>query len=184
MNNISEIDNLFNAVGSKDDKARFAAFQKLLVITEQPVSWIYDKWFLLTEKLESKNSYQRTIGFMLIANLCKSDTQNRLSQIIDKLLDVTNDEKFITARQAFQNVWKIALHNRPLEPKIMNHLENEWAENIHLSSHPNLIKQDIISSIKKVYDSTKNEALAQIAEKLIGLESDEKLIKTLKKIMH
>jgi hypothetical protein len=177
------IDILFNDLDSKDDKIRYPAFKKLQEITEQPVGWIYDKWYLLVDKLSSNNSYQRTIGFMLLANLCKSDTQHRTGCILNNLLNVTEDEKFITARQAFQNIWKIAVIDPSFENTITKYLEKSWVENIHLKNHPNLIKQDIIFSLWNIYKAKNNKSVNDLITHLIVSENDEKFIKALKKIL-
>lgn len=63
-NEIKNIDRLFVDLQSKDNKTRFDAFQTLLQITENKIEWVYDKWFDLIEKLNSENSFQRSIGLM------------------------------------------------------------------------------------------------------------------------
>src|SRR5512133_1945484 len=103
MNNTikKHIENL----ASKDDKIRLEALQSLLKVTESKVDWGYEVWDLLFEKLGHENSYQRSIGILLLCNLAKSDGENRLGVCLDRLLAHTRDEKFITSRQCIQNIW-------------------------------------------------------------------------------
>ncbi len=180
---INEIDQLFINLSDKNDKIRFPSFKKLCEITEKKVKWIYDKWFLLVEKTNSNNSFQRSIGLTLLANLAKSDYENRLEKIIDEYLNHFEDEKFITARQCIQNAWKIAIANKRLTGKIISHLEQSYSENIHHKTHANLIKQDIIDSLIKINKLTGDKKAATAVQSLIEDESDIKLKKVLQKIL-
>lgn len=89
---------------STDDKIRLNALQNLLKVTESKVDWVYDVWDHLLEKLDNENSYQRSIGIMLLCNLAKSDVENHLADSLDRLFVHTKDEKFITSRQCIQNI--------------------------------------------------------------------------------
>lgn len=180
MESLEEIDKLFDALQSKDDKVRYPAFKRLLEITEQPVVWVYDKWHDLIDKLTSDNSYQRTIGFMLLTNLAKSDTEGRIVDKLGVLLQFTDDEKFITARQCIQNVWQIAVNKPDIESKVVQHLEHAWTDNIHLKTHANLIKQDIIASLFAIYKANGNKVAKETLDRLISEEADDKFVKKLK----
>jgi len=182
MERIEYIDELFTNLESQNETIRYAAFNKLISITNNKVSWIYDKWFILLEKLKSDNSYHRSIGLMLIANLSKSDFENKMSTIIDPYLEFCEDEKFITARQCIQNIWKVAFPHDYNKRKIIKYLENAYYENIHLNRHSNLIKQDIISSLYKIYQIDHDENLIKKIEALIDTEIDKILLKNLRKI--
>src|SRR5271157_6051510 len=103
-----DIKRLVNDLGSSDDKIRMGALGTLLKRTESKVDWIYEVWDHLLEKLDSENSYQRTIGVKLLCNLAKSDTEDRINLALDRLLVHTKDEKFITSRQCIQNIWTAA----------------------------------------------------------------------------
>lgn len=181
--NLQLIDSLFVDIESQDDKVRYSAFQTLLTLTEEKVDWVYDKWYDLLEKLDSDNSYQRSIGFMLLANLSKSDIDNRMGQVVTRLIQLFDDEKFITSRQCIQNVWKIAVCNFGHKSLIMDELLKTYYENIHINKHGNLIKQDVIFSMNKIYQSDNdNKVLVKINE-LIDAETDAKFVKVLKKII-
>lgn len=183
MEDLERIDKLFTDLESKDGKLRYEALQNLINISEDKVSWLYDKWFVLLDKLSSDNSYQRSIGIMLLANLAKSDDENRIGGILEKYFDFFDDEKFITSRQCIQNIWKIAICNKSNCSRILNELEKTYFENIHLKSHGNLIKEDVIFSLYNISKCISDNSILNKANELIDNESDTKLIKSLKKVL-
>ncbi len=97
---------LFQTLSEKDDTLRYNAFL-LLQANSTHFPLVYEYWDKLSQKLESSNSYQRSIGLMLIAENLKWDKQAKFNSIIDKYLDCCTDEKFVTARQAIQGLAKI-----------------------------------------------------------------------------
>ena len=183
MNEMQKIDELFGILESKDDKIRYNAFKELLEITHRNVSWVYDKWDILIDKLASDNSYQRSIGLMLLANLSKSDSENKVSSVLNNFFEHFNDEKFITSRQCIQNVWKTAIYNDYNRKKVIGELEKTYYDNIHLNKHGNLIKQDVVMSLNQIYLHTNEIAIQDMVNDLIDNEIDEKLKKSLKKII-
>ncbi len=183
MNTLKEIDQLFIDLKSANDSIRYKAFKELLSVTENKVLWIYDKWFELTEKLDSTNSYARSIGIMVLANLAKSDGDNRISSILDRYLEFFEDEKFITSRQCIQHVWKIAVIQASNRDKIIQRLIDSYTDNKHLKSHASLIRQDIISSLYQIYQHAGDNNLLAAIDELINSENDVKLQKKLRKIV-
>jgi hypothetical protein len=159
-------------LGSTDDKVRLEALQTLLKVTESKVDWVYDVWNHLFEKLGNENSYQRSIGVMLLCNLAKSDTENRIANSLDCLLAHTKDDKFITSRQCIQNIWKTAT-NKPNKEKVLKHLEKRFVECVN-EKHFNLLRQDIIQSMALLYKEQKDGALLTQAQALISTEQDMK----------
>lgn len=133
-------------LGSKDDQIRLNALQTLLQMTEVKVDWVYEVWDHLLQKLENANSYQRSIGILMLCNLAKSDAEDRLKSDLDCLLVHTRDEKFITSRQCIQNIWKAAATNKANRKKVLEHLEKRFEECAD-EKHHNLLRQDIIQSM-------------------------------------
>ena len=181
---LKEIDRLFVELADKNDKIRYPAYLTLLKITDKKVKWVYDKWVELVEKLSSENSFVRNIGLILLANLAKSDYENRIEKILDEYLEYFEDEKFVTSRLCIQNVWRIAVANKRTRKKIIDKLECSYHENLHFKSHPNLIKQDIISSLIQIYNLTKDKNVELLIKSLIEEEGDEKLKKALIKLVN
>ncbi len=160
-------------LSSTDDKIRMDALQATLKLTESKVDWAYEIWDLLLEKLEHENSYQRSIGIMLLCNLAKSDVENRLADSLDRLLVHTRDEKFITSRQCIQNVWKIAAANKSNREKVLKHLEKRFVE-CASEKHSNLLRQDIIQSTLALQKAEKDDALLIRVRALIAKEQEPK----------
>jgi hypothetical protein len=160
-------------LASTDDKIRLDALQATLKLTESKVDWVYEVWDLLLEKLDHENSYQRSIGIMLLCNLAKSDAENRLADLLDRLLVHTKDEKFITARQCIQNIWQVAAANKSNREKVLKHLEKRFVECAD-EKHSNLLRGDIIQSMLAVYQSGEDEKLLARVLALIAKEQEPK----------
>jgi len=169
----SEIDALFVGICSKEGKERLKALNQLLKITENKVEWFEEKYDELVEKLNNENSYQRSIGIMLLCNLAKSDKNDKILSILPEIISHTRDEKFITARQCIQNIWKIAITNPQSGMEIMNHLKEQYMS-CKNDKHYNLIRQDIIQSLYTIYCHNINEDLKADILNLIEREEDEK----------
>jgi hypothetical protein len=142
-------------------------------MTETPVDWVYEVWDLLLEKLENENSYQRSIGIILLCNLAKSDRENRLKYSLDRLLAHTKDEKFITSRQCIQNIWKAAATTRSNREKVLKHLEKRFME-CEQEKHYNLLRQDMIQSFVMLNQHTGDCELLARARALVEKEQNAK----------
>ena len=94
---------LVGLLGEKNNDIRYAAFLTLAnrCATHDDV---YPYWDVLAQKLTHENSYQRSIGVMLLAENIRWDTQNRLDGILTAYMARFRDEKFITARQAIASL--------------------------------------------------------------------------------
>lgn len=160
------------ALASSDDKIRLHALQSMLKATDTKVDWVYEVWGCLLEKLDSENSYQRSIGIMLLCNLAKSDTKDRLKSDLDRLLTHTRDEKFITSRQCIQNIWKTAT-TRANREKVLKHLEKQFVECAN-EKHANLLRLDMIQSMYALYQQEKDSTILTKAQALIAEEPDLK----------
>jgi hypothetical protein len=168
-----QIKEFFKNLESRDNKLRLNSMNIILNKTEKQVEWIYDVWDELIKKLDNDNSYQRSIGIMILCNLAKSDVENKFNNAIDKILVHTEDDKFITTRQCIQNCWKVALVNNALKEKIIKHLEVLYINCIN-KKHYNLLRQDIIKSLFELYKNTKEETIYNNITNLINEEKDDK----------
>jgi hypothetical protein len=160
-------------LSSTDDQTRLRALQTLLKLTETPVDWVYEVWDILLEKLENDNSYQRSIGIMLLCNLAKSDHEDRLKTSLDRLLAHTKDEKFITSRQCIQNIWKAAVTTRANREKALKHLEKRFVE-CEQEKHYNLLRQDVIHSFVMLNQHAEDPKLLARALALVEKEPNPK----------
>lgn len=119
--NKEDIPELIERLTLRDDKIRYQAFL-LLQTRSSFFDDIYPYWDTFRNKLKSDNSYQRSIGLMLIAENAKWDTENRMEDTIDEYLTLLNDEKPITIRQCIQALGKIASGKPGLNDRIASRL--------------------------------------------------------------
>ncbi|MEA4912940.1 MAG: hypothetical protein VB061_00005 [Christensenella sp.] len=97
----SDIPALIERLASAEDKIRYPAF---LLLKERSVicADVYPFWDALDEKLTHENSYQRSIGAMLLSANARHDAQGKLKQTLPHYLALLNDPKPITVRQCAQ----------------------------------------------------------------------------------
>jgi hypothetical protein len=112
---------LVEQLSEKDDKLRYNAFL-LLQSSSRQFPLVYEYWGELEKKLESDNSYQRSLGIMLIAENVRWDKNDRFSKTIGAYLGCCNDEKFITARQTIQGLGSILQATKKYDSQIKQSL--------------------------------------------------------------
>lgn len=97
------IGQLVGLLAEKNDKIRYPAF---LLLQERSYSNsdVYPYWDTFKEKLGSDNSFQRSIGLMMIAVNTRWDKSGRMEETINDYLERTEDEKPITVRQCIQSL--------------------------------------------------------------------------------
>ena len=96
-----DIGYLVDILDEKDDKVRYPA---LLLLQSRSVIQddVYPFWDIFRGKLKSDNSYQRSIGMMLIAENARWDKDNKLDAMIGEYFALFHDDKPITIRQSIQ----------------------------------------------------------------------------------
>jgi hypothetical protein len=145
---------LVETLSEKDDKLRYNAFLLLQENSHQsPLVYLY--WDKLEQKLESDNSYQRSIGLMLIAANVQWDKEEKFSKTISKYLDCCLDEKFITARQATQGLAHIIAAT-----SAYNEIIKEELSSLTLAQYPEnqqrLLFKDIANILKMINVKSKS----------------------------
>lgn len=167
------IKEIYDNLASTDDAVRMGALQAVLELTENKVDWVYEVWDDLLQRLNHQNSYQRTIAILVLCNLAKSDTQHRLDNSLNLLLAHTKDDKFVTSRKCLQSIWKVAAASPQNRSKVIDHLEKRYRE-CTSETHYNLLRQDILGSLRSLYDLEKDPELLVKAQDLIKEERDDK----------
>lgn len=112
-----DIPQLVDLLSAKDDEIRYRAFL-LLQGRAAATSDVYPYWQIFQDKLKSENSYQRSLGLMLMAENAKWDAANKLDAALDDYLALMQDEKPITVRQCIQSLGKIVPHKPQLSETI------------------------------------------------------------------
>jgi len=87
----------------KENDIRYRAFL-LLQEKSRMGSSVYPYFDVFYEKLGSENSYQRSLGVMLIAENVRWDTAGKMREVLPFYLRILYDEKPITVRQCIQSL--------------------------------------------------------------------------------
>ncbi len=162
-----------DAIFTGDGDAQFKAYDDLMKESEKPVSWAYDVWDDVVGGLTHKDNHVRAICGQLLGNLGKSDPKGRMFKDFDKLLNVTKDEKFVTARHTMQNIWKVGLGGKKHQQLVVQGLEKRFKECIK-EKNGSLIRFDILVALRNLYNATTSSEIKEKALKLIELEKDLK----------
>ena len=142
----SDIAFLVDCLPEKDDKLRYNAFL-LLQANARLFPLVYQHWDKLAGRLEDSNSYQRSIGAMLISENVKWDKEAKFSQEIDRYLSCCLDEKFITARQAVQGLVNIIAATSKYNPKIRENLTH-YPLKKYKANQQKLLQKDIANILE------------------------------------
>jgi hypothetical protein len=160
-------------IHSKDRELQNKAFFYILNVTEKPVDWAYDVWDEMIAGLTNQDNHVRAIAAQVLSNLAKSDPKNRILKDFDKLLSVTKDERFVTARHCLQSLWKVGVVGKKQQQIYMAGLEHRFRECI-TEKNCTLIRYDILQSMRNVYDTVQDEKIRAKARELIEIEEAPK----------
>ncbi len=141
---IEDIPQLVGLLSLKDDNIRYQAYL-LLSHRSMLTDDVYPYWNTFRDKLRSDNSYQRSIGLMLIAENAKWDTENQMEYAIDEYLMLLNDDKPITVRQCIQSLSKIV----PFKTGILDRIADSLVS-FNLMSVKETMRKSILLDILNV----------------------------------
>lgn len=164
---------LLENLHSEDKHVQNEAFQQALTTTEVPVKWAYGVWDELISDLEHPNNRRRAIAAQILCNLAKSDPQNRMIRDFSRLLAVTKDDRFVTARHCLQALWKVGLAGVEQRGLVIRGFEHRFDE-CAAEKNCTLIRADILQGLKQLYQATQDETIKSTAAKLIAREPDLK----------
>lgn len=161
-----------NAIYSEDREIQHRAFLDLLEAAEKSVDWAYEVWDELAAGLASPNNRVRAISAQLLCSLArKSDPEKRILRDFPRLMAVTKDPRFVTARHTLQAVWRVGVAGEEQKQLLLTALSDRFATCIDEKNYM-LVRYDIIVALKRLYDEIKDEKIRFLALKLIGLEEN------------
>lgn len=172
---------LVDTLTEKNDEIRYAAF---LTLQERSIHTpdVYSYWETLASKLADENSYQRSIGIMLLAENARWDKDDRFSGMIDLYLLSTDDEKFITARQCLQSLVKVIPHKPALAGRIADRLLTLDILK-RKDTQRKLLLMDILGALAEVQKIEPSDRIMDFLNKaLTGGLLDKKAIKEMEKL--
>ncbi len=177
-----DIAQLVSLLTEKNDQIRYPAFL-LLQKRSQKHNDIYAFWQVFVQKLHDANSYQRSIGIMLLAENIRWDKQQQFAQVFSDFVSHFQDEKFITSRQTIQTIPIWAKYARELLPTTMQELINIDIGSFK-ETQKRLILLDIINALLAIRQLMPNEQIdCYISQALTGGILDNKSIKQLEKLL-
>jgi len=144
---------LVQSLDEKDDTIRYNAFLLLQANSRESPS-VYGYWSELEKKLESPNSYQRSIGAKPIAENVRWDKDSRFSGTIRRYLTCCNDEKPVTARQSIQALAVILESTGKFDDEIKLGLANLRLPQYNAGMR-RLIRKDISNVLKIIEDKNR-----------------------------
>lgn len=158
INDKKLLDDLKENASSDNAAIKYKSLKVLMYLGEQRPNILYPEWDFFVKLLDNKNTFLRTIGSTVIANLTKVDTENKFENIFDKYYSLLEDESMINAANIAGYSGIIA--------KAKPHLQNKITEKLldidntrHSSECKNIIKGKAILSfyeyIGEVEDKTK-----------------------------
>jgi hypothetical protein len=160
-------------IRSEDGQTQFKAYDYLMKETEKPVDWAYEAWDEIVDGLTHKDNHVRAITSQILTQLAISDPMGRIFKDFDKLLNVTRDEKFVTARHCLQSLWKVGLAGKKQQKLVVDGLEMRFHECIS-EKNCTLIRYDIIVGLRNLYNAATSNEIKEKALELIDLEQDLK----------
>jgi hypothetical protein len=158
---------------SEDGDTRNAAYNAILAATEQPVDWAYEAWDDLVRDLTHPHNHVRTIAAQVLCRLAKSDPKGRLLKDFDRIVAVTRDPRFVTARHTLQALWQVGLVSPKHQRLVFDRLSARFA-GCAAEKNCTLIRYDIIDGLRKLYDQTPSDKIKATALALIETEPDPK----------
>lgn len=117
----ADIGQLVSWLSEKDDNFRYKCFLLLQAKSQQSAD-VYPYWEALVGKLDSDNSYQRSLGLMLLAENTCWDRGGKFDAIVDRYLSFCDDEKPVTVRQCIQGLCKIVPYKQNCHNSIVEKL--------------------------------------------------------------
>ncbi|WP_430789764.1 hypothetical protein VBD025_04705 [Virgibacillus flavescens] len=160
-------------IQSGDRELRYEGFIKLQATTNSRVDWAYEAWDDLMSDLTHSDNHRRAIATQLLCNLAKSDPEQRMLRDFPRILTVTKDERFVTARHTLQALWKVGIVSPVYQELVMKGFEERYIESIDEKNYT-LIRYDIIQGIKTMYDEVMDPSIKEKALELIAKEEDPK----------
>jgi hypothetical protein len=123
--------------------------------------------------LTHKDNHVRAIAAQILCNLAKSDPKERILKDFPALLEVTRDDRFVTARHCMQALWKVGVAGKKQQKLFMEGLERRYKECVG-EKNSTLVRYDILQSMRNVYNVVKDDRIKKKALALIPLEEDTK----------
>jgi hypothetical protein len=135
---------------------KYKCGKALMILSKENPKVIYPKWDDFIKLLKSDNTFMKSIGINIIANLTRVDTKNKFDKIFDRFYRLLDDESMITASNIAGLSGVIALAKPKLQTKITNRLMS-IDKTHHSLECRNIIKGKVILSFGEYFKDTRNK---------------------------
>ena len=169
---MNDVHQTLDAIRSTDREVQGAAYQAFIEATDDPVDWAYDVWDDVVADLTHRNNRVRSIASQILCNLAKSDPEHRIVEDFPRLLEVTKDDRFVTARHCLQSLWKVGVAG-PTQREVYRQGMVQRFADCRSEKNWSLTRSDILQSLRQVYDQTGDETVRTTAQELIDSEDDD-----------
>jgi hypothetical protein len=139
----------------------------------QQVRWADAAWDEFVTLLGHENNHVRSIAGQMLSNLARSVNRETALRDLPKVMATTRDWMFVTARHVLQAIWKYALDLEDVRMALLAELTKRFDE-CAAEKNATLIRFDIVSGLRTLYDHSSDPAVMRTAQQLISLEGDAK----------
>ena len=176
-----EIEALVEKLSRKEDDLRYRAFL-LLQSRSRMSADVYRFWDIFRAKTSESNSYQRSIGMMLLAENAQWDTEGKAKDSLPDMTALLADEKPITVRQTIQALETVGLASNELRPQIRKDLIDFDLTAVRETMRKSILT-DILHALIILKDGSDTQAVdAYIVRALTGNILDAKTKKALQRL--
>lgn len=145
---MSELEQMIAGLTLPDHNAAYECLKQLQARSAAS-NEVYAYFDLFAQMMDSKHSYIRTRGLLLIAANARWDVDYKIDELIDHYLRHIEDDKPITARQCIQALPELAKHKPELVPDICRALRQANTGRYQPTMQP-LVQKDIAGALKRI----------------------------------
>lgn len=150
------LNEVIEGLTSDKPQIKYKCGKALMILSKESPKVIYHKWDDFVKLLKSENTFMKSIGITIIANLTRVDSKNKFEKIFDRFYGLLDDESMITASNIAGLSGVIAQAKPKLQTKITNRLIN-IDKTHHSLECRNIIKGKAILSFDEYFKETRNK---------------------------
>ena len=143
------VDDLVVCLKERDHVIRENAFNALVLMCDEQSELVYPHWDYFVEMLNSKNAFHKSIGIYMLAPLTRADTEHRVDQVLDQLLDSINDKSVVVASNLARNIGKLLMNRPDLETKVFARIIP--IDDSAQTQHVEIVKGHIVEGLLDYY---------------------------------
>ena len=145
------IEKMIKALYDKNAKEAYIVLLELERVSEVN-NVLYNYFEEFNKMMHSENSYIRVRGYRLLCKQAKWDKLNKINQIIDEILNETEDEKPIAVRQKINALNDIAVNKKELNSKIKQKISG-----INILKYKESMQELILKDVTKLLKLLENK---------------------------